>query len=178
MPLANVAGKTRHMPDDFLLADDNQLSGAGMAYLKRLVPKKYEVGKPFVSRAGRPHPGRQRQLAAGGARHRVHIAGAGGVLRLVLGVGLDQPPEQLGVPIAASSMIVKKDGTKTSDRKVETSRPPITAIAIGARNSPPSPSASAAGQHAGRHGDGGHDDRPRALAAGIDDRLGARARPA
>ena len=32
VPLANVAGKTRHMPDDFLKADENQLSEAGLAY--------------------------------------------------------------------------------------------------------------------------------------------------
>ncbi|PSJ55030.1 diphosphate--fructose-6-phosphate 1-phosphotransferase [Pseudaminobacter soli (ex Li et al. 2025)] len=48
VPLASVAGKTRHMPDDFLLPDGNNLSDAGMAYLKRLAPAKYEVGKPFV----------------------------------------------------------------------------------------------------------------------------------
>ena len=46
--LANVAGKTRHMPDDFLLPDVNQLSKTGMAYLNRLIPVKYEVGRPFV----------------------------------------------------------------------------------------------------------------------------------
>jgi 6-phosphofructokinase 1 len=48
VPLASVAGKTRLMPDDFLQADANQLSDKGMAYLKRLVPEKYKVGKPFV----------------------------------------------------------------------------------------------------------------------------------
>ena len=48
VPLTNVAGKTRHMPDDFMKPDANQLSEAGMAYLKRLVPEKYKVGKPFV----------------------------------------------------------------------------------------------------------------------------------
>ena len=48
VPLKNVAGKTRHMPDDFMLPDVNQPSDAGMAYLKRLVPEKYKVGKPFV----------------------------------------------------------------------------------------------------------------------------------
>jgi 6-phosphofructokinase 1 len=48
VPLKNVAGKTRHMPDDFMQADANQLSEAGMAYLKRLVPEKYKVGRPFV----------------------------------------------------------------------------------------------------------------------------------
>lgn len=48
VPLDTVAGKTRHMPDDFLKADENDLAGPGLAYLRRLVPKKYEVGKPFV----------------------------------------------------------------------------------------------------------------------------------
>lgn len=48
VPLKNVAGKTRHMPDDFMQADANQLSEKGMSYLKRLVPEKYKVGKPFV----------------------------------------------------------------------------------------------------------------------------------
>ena len=48
VPLTNVAGKTRHMPDDFLKPDENQLSESGLAYLKRLLPKKFEVGKPFV----------------------------------------------------------------------------------------------------------------------------------
>ncbi|RVD69038.1 6-phosphofructokinase, partial [Mesorhizobium sp. M4A.F.Ca.ET.029.04.2.1] len=48
VPLKNVAGKTRHMPDDFMQPDANKLSDAGMAYLKRLVPEKYKVGKPFV----------------------------------------------------------------------------------------------------------------------------------
>ena len=48
VPLSNVAGKTRHMPDDFLKPDENQLSETGLAYFKRLLPKKFEVGKPFV----------------------------------------------------------------------------------------------------------------------------------
>ena len=48
VPLANVAGKTRHMPDDFMLPEENQLSETGRAYLARLVPKKYKLGKPFV----------------------------------------------------------------------------------------------------------------------------------
>ena len=48
VPLSNVAGKTRHMPDDFLKADENQLSETGLAYFARLLPKKFEVGKPFV----------------------------------------------------------------------------------------------------------------------------------
>ena len=47
-PLKAVAGKTRHMPGDFMQPDTNQPSEAGMAYLKRLVPEKYKVGKPFV----------------------------------------------------------------------------------------------------------------------------------
>jgi 6-phosphofructokinase len=48
VPLSNVAGKTRHMPDDFLKADENQLSEAGLAYFTRLLPNRFEVGKPFV----------------------------------------------------------------------------------------------------------------------------------
>jgi 6-phosphofructokinase 1 len=47
-PLSNVAGKTRHMPKDFLKADENQLSETGMAYMRRLMPKRFEVGRPFV----------------------------------------------------------------------------------------------------------------------------------
>ena len=34
VPLSNVAGKTRHMPDDFLKPDENQLSETGLAYLQ------------------------------------------------------------------------------------------------------------------------------------------------
>lgn len=48
VPLAAVAGKTRHMPDDFLLADANRLSDKGASYFKRLVPTKFEIGRPFV----------------------------------------------------------------------------------------------------------------------------------
>ncbi|MEP9372400.1 diphosphate--fructose-6-phosphate 1-phosphotransferase [Mesorhizobium sp. KR1-2] len=48
VPLGDVAGKTRHMPEDFLKADANELSEAGMAYLRRLVPPKYLVDSPFV----------------------------------------------------------------------------------------------------------------------------------
>jgi 6-phosphofructokinase 1 len=48
VPLINVAGKTRHMPADFLDAAGTSLSATGRAYFDRLVPKKYEVGKPFV----------------------------------------------------------------------------------------------------------------------------------
>ncbi|WP_315918970.1 diphosphate--fructose-6-phosphate 1-phosphotransferase [Mesorhizobium sp. SP-1A] len=48
VPLASVAGKTRHMPADFLKPDVNELADPGLAYLKRLVPAKYQIGKPFV----------------------------------------------------------------------------------------------------------------------------------
>jgi len=48
VPLSNVAGKTRHMPDDFLDANESRLSARGLDYLKRLLPNKFEVGKPFV----------------------------------------------------------------------------------------------------------------------------------
>ena len=48
VPLSSVAGKTRHMPDGFMLPDVNRLSKEGMAYLNRLIPIKYEIGRPFV----------------------------------------------------------------------------------------------------------------------------------
>jgi 6-phosphofructokinase 1 len=48
VPLDAVAGKTRHMPDDFLKADKNDLAEPALAYLRRLVPARYKVGKPFV----------------------------------------------------------------------------------------------------------------------------------
>lgn len=48
VPLGHVAGKTRHMPENFMRPDVNDISGDGMAYLKRLIPRKYTVGKPFV----------------------------------------------------------------------------------------------------------------------------------
>ncbi|MGO4831487.1 diphosphate--fructose-6-phosphate 1-phosphotransferase [Rhizobiaceae sp. 2RAB30] len=48
VPLGDVAGKTRHMPEIFLKPDVNDISGDGIAYLERLIPRKYAVGKPFV----------------------------------------------------------------------------------------------------------------------------------
>jgi 6-phosphofructokinase 1 len=48
VPLGNVAAKTRHMPDNFLDKDGTHLSKAGMAYFSRLIPRKFETGKPFV----------------------------------------------------------------------------------------------------------------------------------
>jgi ATP-dependent phosphofructokinase / diphosphate-dependent phosphofructokinase len=48
VPLGNVAGKTRHMPEDFLHREENRLSEAGMAYVRRLLPGKFTVGKPFI----------------------------------------------------------------------------------------------------------------------------------
>jgi 6-phosphofructokinase len=48
VPLSSVAAKTRHMPDDYLTAEGAGLTAKGMAYLERLVPKKFAVGKPFV----------------------------------------------------------------------------------------------------------------------------------
>lgn len=47
VPLSAVAAKTRHMPEGFL-SEGAGLSREGTAYLQRLVPKKYEVGVPFV----------------------------------------------------------------------------------------------------------------------------------
>jgi 6-phosphofructokinase len=48
VPLKNVAGKTRHMPDDFMVAGKNIVGEPGLAYLRRLIPPKFETGKPFV----------------------------------------------------------------------------------------------------------------------------------
>ncbi|MEO3385783.1 diphosphate--fructose-6-phosphate 1-phosphotransferase [Mesorhizobium sp. CAU 1741] len=48
VPLENVAGKTRHMPDDFLDSEENRLSDKGHDYLDRLLPRKFEPGRPFV----------------------------------------------------------------------------------------------------------------------------------
>ncbi|MDI6028154.1 diphosphate--fructose-6-phosphate 1-phosphotransferase [Corticibacterium sp. UT-5YL-CI-8] len=46
--LSDVAGKTRHMPADFMLADVNHIAQPGLDYLKRLVPGKFPIGRPFV----------------------------------------------------------------------------------------------------------------------------------
>ncbi|MFC6490399.1 diphosphate--fructose-6-phosphate 1-phosphotransferase [Nitratireductor sp. GCM10026969] len=48
VPLNAVAGKTRHMPDDFLHASESRLSDACLEYLARLVPRRYQVAAPFV----------------------------------------------------------------------------------------------------------------------------------
>ena len=48
VPLDHVAGKTRHMPPDFMQADANRLAQPAYDYLKRLVPAKYQIGRPFV----------------------------------------------------------------------------------------------------------------------------------
>jgi len=48
IPLEAVAGKTRHMPDDFLMADQDQVSDACIAYLSRLLPPKPDFAAPFV----------------------------------------------------------------------------------------------------------------------------------
>ncbi|MBN9072849.1 MAG: diphosphate--fructose-6-phosphate 1-phosphotransferase [Rhizobiales bacterium] len=48
VPLASVAAKTRHMPDNFLNKDGTGLAKAGTAYFERLIPRKYRTGRPFV----------------------------------------------------------------------------------------------------------------------------------
>jgi len=48
VPLGNVAAKTRHMPDNFLNKEGTGLAKAGVAYFDRLIPRKYETGRPFV----------------------------------------------------------------------------------------------------------------------------------
>lgn len=48
VPLGNVAAKTRHMPDNFLTKEGTHLSKTGIGYFDRLIPRKFETGKPFV----------------------------------------------------------------------------------------------------------------------------------
>jgi 6-phosphofructokinase len=48
VPLADVAGKTRYMPDNFLLPDRNQVSSQCKAYMERLLPRRFDLAKPFV----------------------------------------------------------------------------------------------------------------------------------
>lgn len=48
VPLDKVAGKTRTMPNDFLLAHENRIAPAGRAYLERLLPRRFDPAKPFV----------------------------------------------------------------------------------------------------------------------------------
>ena len=48
VPLANVAGKTRYMPNDYMLPDFNHLSEKGIDYLRRLVPSRFKIDRPFV----------------------------------------------------------------------------------------------------------------------------------
>ncbi len=48
VPLANVAGKTRHLPESFLLSEGTRLSAEGKAYFERLVPRHIKIAKPFV----------------------------------------------------------------------------------------------------------------------------------
>ena len=48
VPLGNVAAKTRHMPDNFLNKEGTGLARPGVAYFDRLIPAKFETGRPFV----------------------------------------------------------------------------------------------------------------------------------
>lgn len=48
VPLDAVAGKTRHMPDEFLDPEENRLTQPCLDYLARLLPRKHAVSKPFV----------------------------------------------------------------------------------------------------------------------------------
>ncbi|MGH6860324.1 MAG: diphosphate--fructose-6-phosphate 1-phosphotransferase [Phyllobacterium sp.] len=48
VPLASVAGKTRHLPENFLLPEINQVSPACKDYLARLLPRRFELARPFV----------------------------------------------------------------------------------------------------------------------------------
>ncbi|WP_173934380.1 diphosphate--fructose-6-phosphate 1-phosphotransferase [Chelativorans sp. Marseille-P2723] len=48
VPLSSVAGRTRQMPHDFLHEDESGLTEAGLAYLSRLLPRKYQPAPPFT----------------------------------------------------------------------------------------------------------------------------------
>lgn len=48
VPLSAVAHKTRHMPDNFLHPSENRLDGPALAYLGRLLPRRFEPVRPFV----------------------------------------------------------------------------------------------------------------------------------
>jgi 6-phosphofructokinase 1 len=48
VPLEAVAGKTQHMPRDFVTAAGNDITGAARAYLDRLVPARPDTWTPFV----------------------------------------------------------------------------------------------------------------------------------
>ncbi len=48
LPLVDVAGKTRHMPDDFLTDGGTGLSAPGDAYFGRLLPRRFDPERPFV----------------------------------------------------------------------------------------------------------------------------------
>lgn len=47
VPLERVAGKTRHMPDDFF-ADSSAVSAEGRGYFRRLLPTRPDIFLPFV----------------------------------------------------------------------------------------------------------------------------------
>ena len=48
VPLASVAGKTRHLPDDFLEPERNRISAPCRAYFERLLPKRFTLAEPFA----------------------------------------------------------------------------------------------------------------------------------
>jgi 6-phosphofructokinase 1 len=48
VPLAAVAGKTKHMPKEFVAPSGNDITEACRAYLARLVPPRPEAWTPFV----------------------------------------------------------------------------------------------------------------------------------
>jgi len=48
VPLESVAGKTQHMPESFLHTAENKLSSDAVRYFERLIPRRYQVAKPFV----------------------------------------------------------------------------------------------------------------------------------
>ncbi len=48
VPLDAVSGKTRHMPADFLMPHEDQVSQTCLDYLRRLLPPAPDLAKPFA----------------------------------------------------------------------------------------------------------------------------------
>lgn len=46
--LDSVAGKTKHMPENFMHPQENRVTQEALDYFRRLVPRRYKVAMPFV----------------------------------------------------------------------------------------------------------------------------------
>ena len=112
----------------------------------------------------RQHHGGRRRVTRRGLNPAGHASPSG--VRAATGFR----PTSLPKNSDTSSTMVNTAGITSRLRKVEVMRPPITATAMGERkllSAAPQPTGD--GQHAGAHGDGGHDDGTRALVASVQD---------